>query len=58
MPNDQTVLYIYCKILQQMNDADVAPSISIACPDDLEQRAPDVSMKNTWMAQVLFSGQY
>lgn len=25
------------------------PSTSTACPDDLEQRAPEVSIKKTWL---------
>lgn len=25
------------------------PSTSMACPDDLEQRAPEVSIKKTWL---------
>lgn len=28
------------------------PSMSMACPDDLEHKAPDVSMKKTFESQV------
>jgi hypothetical protein len=47
--NDQAVPYNRVLRMKLIANRTISPSMSIACPVDLEHRAPEVSMKNTWL---------
>lgn len=47
MAKDQSSVYVFASIIGLHCDYQYTPSTSIACPDDREHSAPEVSIKNT-----------